>query len=69
MLLHLAPGLCVSYDACEGGGGQRLGIQSLYVRLGDWIGYSPGMIEQSAGFLTHLQPASCSQTLLSTWQR
>lgn len=69
MLLHLVAGLYVSYDACEGGGGQGPGTQSLYVHLDDLTSYSLGMIVRSMGFLTHHQPASCSQTLLSTWQR
>lgn len=44
MLLHLVAGLYVSYGACDGGGGQGPGIQSLYVRLDDLTGYSLGMI-------------------------
>lgn len=69
LLLPPVPDLYVSYDACEAGGERGPGIQSLCVCLDHYIGYCQGMIVQSVGFPSHPLPASCSQILLSTWQR
>lgn len=69
LLPQLVLDLYVSYGAYEVGGEWGLGIQSLYVRLDDVIGYCQGMIVQLVGLPSHPLPASCSQTPLSTWQR
>lgn len=69
MLQHLVPDLYASYGAYEARGEQGLGIQSLYVYLDDLIGYYQEIIVQSAGLPSRPPPASCIQSLLSTWQR
>lgn len=46
MLLHLVPGLCVSYGACEAHWEWGRGFQSLYVCLDDLIGHCLDMIVQ-----------------------
>lgn len=69
MLRHLVPDLYVSYGACEAHGEWGPGIQSSYVCLDDLIGYYLEMIVQSVGLPSHPLLASCSQILLSAWQR
>lgn len=69
MLQHHVPALYVSYGACEARGEQGPGFQSLYVCLGDSIGYCLEMVVQSLGLPSHPPPASCSQILLSKWQQ
>lgn len=65
---HLVPDLYVSYGVWDLGEEWGSDIQSSYVCSDVFVGCGLGMIVQSLWLLSHLLPASCCQTLLSTCQ-